>query len=85
MYARALAAALGAAVAACRPEYVHVIVDGTDNFSSRYLNNDAAFFAPVAGDTTRLVAMFQTLVADSERAEAELAAPKNKRPAKRRP
>ena len=30
MYARALAAALGAAVAACRPEYVHVIVDGTD-------------------------------------------------------
>jgi len=49
--------------------------------------NDAAFFAPLVGDTARLVAMFQALVDGSERgeAEAEMADAKNKRPAKRRP
>jgi DNA-binding MarR family transcriptional regulator len=47
--------------------------------------NDAAFFAPVAADAARLVAMFQALVEGSERAETdEEPSGGNKRPARRR-
>jgi len=48
--------------------------------------NDAAFFAPVAADAARLIAMFQALVEGSERTEThEEPINGNKQPARRRP